>query len=144
MGSVSGGGVVQLPGEARTIDVGGFTVVVHAGAGSTSGAFSLIETVEAMAGSGPPLHVHRDAAESFYVIEGEYVMHLDGRDFRCPAGSFVYVPRVHAGLAFDHDLHVGRKRVARLMRGAGLEGVHRRRGIKTTRRDLDAAPDRTW
>jgi len=26
------------------------------------------------------------------------------------------------------------------MRGAGLEGVHRRRGIKTTRRDLDAAP----
>ena len=93
MGAVAGGGVVQLPGEARSIDVGGFTVVVHAGARETSGAFSLIETVEAKAGSGPPLHVHRDAAESFYVIEGEYVMHLDGRDFRCPAGSFVYVPQ---------------------------------------------------
>lgn len=92
MGEVTGGGVVQLPGEARTIDVGGFSVVVHAGTGVTSGAFSLIETVEAIAGSGPPLHVHRDAAESFYVIEGEYVMHLDGRDLRCPAGSFVYVP----------------------------------------------------
>jgi hypothetical protein len=77
MGAVAGGGIVQLPGEARTIDVGGFTVVVHAGAGVTSGAFSLVETVEAMAGSGPPLHVHRDAAESFYVIEGEYVMSLD-------------------------------------------------------------------
>lgn len=59
----------------------------------TSGAFSLVETVEAMAGSGLPLHVHRDAAESFYGIDGEYVMHLDGRDFGCPAGSFVYVPR---------------------------------------------------
>src|SRR5918996_1656633 len=93
MGAVAGGGVVQLPGEARTIDVGGFTVVVHAGGRETSGAFSLIETVEAMTGSGPPLHVHRDAAESFYVIEGEYLMHLDGRDFQCPAGSFVYVPR---------------------------------------------------
>lgn len=92
MGTVAGGGVVQLPGEARTIDVGGFSAVVHAGAGTTSGAFSLIETVEAIAGSGPPLHVHRDAAESFYVIEGEYVMHLDGRDFHCPAGSFVHVP----------------------------------------------------
>lgn len=93
MATVAGGGVVQLPGEARTIDVGGFSVVVHAGAGMTSGAFSLVETVEAVAGAGPPLHVHRDAAESFYVIEGEYVMHLDGRDFRCPAGSFIYVPK---------------------------------------------------
>ncbi len=38
---------------------------------------------------------------------------------------------------------VGRKRVARLMRGAGLVGVSRRRGIRTTRRARDgqAAPD---
>jgi putative transposase len=50
------------------------------------------------------------------------------------------VPRVHAELAFDHDQRVSRKRVARLMRGAGLEGVHRRRGIRTTKRDRDAAP----
>jgi putative transposase len=50
------------------------------------------------------------------------------------------VPRVHAELAFDHGLRVGRKRVARLMRVAGLEGVHRRRGTRTTRRDRDAAP----
>jgi hypothetical protein len=33
-----------------------------------------------------------------------------------------------------------RKRVARLMRSAGLEGVHRRRVIRTTVRDRDAAP----
>ena len=50
------------------------------------------------------------------------------------------MPRVHAELAFDHGLRVGRKRVARLMRAAGLEGVHRRRGVKTTQRDRDAAP----
>jgi len=50
------------------------------------------------------------------------------------------VPRVHAELAFDHDERVSRKRVARLMRAAGLEGVHRRRGVRTTRRDRDAAP----
>ena len=30
-------------------------------------------------------------------------------------------PRVHAELADEHSLHVGRKRVARLMRAAGLE-----------------------
>ena len=51
------------------------------------------------------------------------------------------MPRVHAELWLDHEQHVGRKRVARLMRQAGLEGVHRRRGTKTTRRGRDdAAP----
>ena len=89
---VPGGGRVLLPGEARAIDVGGFDVIVHADAADTDGMYSLIETAEPAVGSGPPLHVHRDAAESFYVIEGRYVMHLDGRDFECPAGSFVYVP----------------------------------------------------
>ena len=71
---------------------GGFDFVVLADDADTGSAFSLIETREDAAGVGPPLHIHRDAAESFYVIEGEYRMHLDGRDFQCPSGSFVYVP----------------------------------------------------
>ena len=86
------GGVVCLPGEARSIDVGGFDVIVLADSADTEGGFSLIETREDAADMGPPLHTHRDAAESFYVIEGEYRFHLDGRDFICRAGSFIYVP----------------------------------------------------
>lgn len=93
MATVDGGAHVLLPGEARVIDVGGFAVTVHAEAATTEGAFSLIETAEATPGDGPPLHVHRDCAESFLVLAGAYVMHLDGREFACPAGSFVYVPR---------------------------------------------------
>ena len=43
-------------------------------------------------------------------------------------------PRVHVELRLDHDIRCGRKRVARLMRQAGIEGVHRRkrRGLTTT------------
>lgn len=41
-------------------------------------------------------------------------------------------PRVHAELALGHDLHVAQKRVARLMRVAGLRGVQKRRFICTT------------
>jgi len=93
MATIAGGGVVLLPGEARKIDLGGFGVVVHADGDATGGAFSLIETVERSEGMGPPLHVHRDCAESFLVLAGRYRMHLDGTDFDCPAGSFVYVPR---------------------------------------------------
>jgi transposase InsO family protein len=40
----------------------------------------------------------------------------------------------------DHDVRCGRKRVARLMRNAGLEGVHRRRRQGLTRRDLNDVP----
>lgn len=49
------------------------------------------------------------------------------------------VPRVHAELA-DEGTRCSRKRVARLMRLAGIEGVHRRRAARTTVRDRDAAP----
>jgi putative transposase len=46
---------------------------------------------------------------------------------------------VHAELAAD-GVHIGRKRVARLMRAAGVQGVSRRKRRGTTRRDPAAAP----
>ena len=66
-------------------------------------------------------------------------------------------PRIHAELRYE-GVRVGRKRVERLMRAAGLEGVSRRKRGKTTRRakrhapaedlvDRDftaAAPDQLW
>ena len=48
-------------------------------------------------------------------------------------------PRIHAELA-DEGTHVGRKRIARLLRELGLTGVSRRKGARTTRRDRDARP----
>jgi putative transposase len=49
------------------------------------------------------------------------------------------VPRIHAELR-DRGFHVGRKRVERLMRLAGLEGISRRKKRKTTWRDASARP----
>ena len=48
-------------------------------------------------------------------------------------------PRVHAELVLGEGIHVGKKRVERLMRQAGLEGIHRRKNHFTTRRDPKAA-----
>lgn len=48
-------------------------------------------------------------------------------------------PRIHAELR-EEGTHVGRKRVARLMRAAQLQGVSRRRSTVTTRRDRSARP----
>ena len=48
-------------------------------------------------------------------------------------------PRVHAELKDVDNVRCGRKRVARLMRRSGLAGVSRRRYVRTTRRDENAA-----
>lgn len=48
-------------------------------------------------------------------------------------------PRIHAELR-DEGIRVGCKRVARLMRAAGLRGVSRRKGPRTTRRSEGARP----
>src|SRR5204863_4454263 len=48
-------------------------------------------------------------------------------------------PRLHAELAAN-GVHVGKKRVARLMRNAGLVGISPRKSTFTTVRDPDARP----
>jgi putative transposase len=50
-------------------------------------------------------------------------------------------PRVHAELRLGAGINIGRKRVARLMRLAGVEGIYRRRRRGCTRRDPHAVPN---
>ena len=68
------------------------------------------------------------------------------------------VPRVHAELTLGYGIRCSRKRVARLMRAAGLVGIHRRRLRGITRRDparpsygdlvkrdfMPTSPDKLW
>jgi len=74
----------------------------------------------------------------------------------CGLGRHYGAPRVHAELVAK-GIHVGRKRVARLMRQAGVAGVSRRRFVVTTVKDgsrqapdlvdrnfTAEAPDRLW
>ena len=55
---------------------------------------------------------------------------------RLSRGSYG-APRIHAELV-DRGYAVGPKRVARLMRRAGLRGISRRKGTRTTTRDARA------
>jgi putative transposase len=48
-------------------------------------------------------------------------------------------PRIHAELA-DEGIQIGRKRVERLMKVAGIAGVSRRKGARTTFRDVRVRP----
>lgn len=89
------------PGEGRSIDLGNFAMVVKAAAADTDGGFAMLEAAEP-AGFGPPMHIHHDCAEAFYVLAGEYRIFVEEREFTCPAGSFIYIP---SGLR--HGFRVG-------------------------------------
>jgi hypothetical protein len=58
---------------------------------STSGLFTLLEADEPPNFS-PPMHIHHGIAEAFYVLDGGYVIFMDDEEFRCPAGSFIFIP----------------------------------------------------
>jgi hypothetical protein len=104
------GGLIELsgsrpfvvgPGEGRFIDLGVFGMTLKADADQTAGVVSVLEAEEPP-GFGPPIHVHHDAAEAFYVLEGEYIMYLEDREVTCPAGSFIFIP-----LGVRHGFRVG-------------------------------------
>lgn len=93
--------VVQQPGGGRAIALGPFAMTLKADGAETGGLFSLLEAEEPP-GFGPPMHIHHDAAEAFYVLEGEYVMFLEEREVTCPAGSFLFIPQ-----GMRHSFRVG-------------------------------------
>jgi mannose-6-phosphate isomerase-like protein (cupin superfamily) len=83
---------VYGPGAGRSIDLGDFQMTVKADVDESAGVVTVLEATEPP-GFGPPLHVHHDCAEAFYVLEGEYVMYLEDREYVCPAGSFIFIPQ---------------------------------------------------
>jgi len=92
---------VLQPGDGRSIPLGNFAMSLKADDAATGGAFTLLEAAEPP-NFGPPLHIHRNCAEAFYVLEGEYRIFVAGREFACPAGSFIYIPN-----GVEHGFRVG-------------------------------------
>jgi quercetin dioxygenase-like cupin family protein len=92
---------VLRPGEGRDIDMGNFRMSLKAAGDDTAQALSLLEAEEPP-NFGPPMHVHHDAAEAFYVVSGEYRIFVEDEEHVCPAGSFIYIP---AGV--PHGFRVG-------------------------------------
>jgi quercetin dioxygenase-like cupin family protein len=127
--------IVLLPGEGRPIDLGEFQMSVKATGNETGETFSLLEANEPP-GFGPPLHIHRDAAEAFYVLEGEYIIFVDGREVSCPAGSFIFIP-----LGIPHGFRVGNLPSRKLVffAPAAMVGYFDELSDATSKGDVDPA-----
>src|SRR5262245_4699388 len=59
---------------------------------ATAGTLDIVE-VEARAGDMPPLHVHHEHDETFYVLEGEVSLHVPGRSVTLRSGEVFFAPR---------------------------------------------------
>ena len=91
MGDVSGA-YVHRPGEAELRWLGDTSTSFLATGEDTHGAFALVDE-RAARGVAVPLHLHRDDMESFYVLEGEITLYIDGEaGVRATPGAFAHIP----------------------------------------------------
>jgi quercetin dioxygenase-like cupin family protein len=67
-------------------------ITFKATSADSGGAFLLFEMLSPR-GKATPLHVHPGEDESFYVLEGELLVHDDGRELTAGEGAFVTIPR---------------------------------------------------
>lgn len=78
-------------GERRWFAGGGLWTM-KATAKETDGAFMLFED-RMQKGKTTPLHVHPHEDETFIVLEGEILVHAEGREHRVGPGGIAVVPR---------------------------------------------------
>jgi quercetin dioxygenase-like cupin family protein len=76
----------------RVFGYQGGTYTFHADSMDTGGKFALIE-VNAVAGGEPPLHVHRNEDELFYVLEGQLRVRRGEEEFTVSKGESCFLPR---------------------------------------------------
>jgi mannose-6-phosphate isomerase-like protein (cupin superfamily) len=93
---VTASGFVLQPGEAHKYSGGkgresDFTELL-ATAEQTGGSIGVFRQSIAP-GSGPPAHVHRDADEVLYVLDGNFKVKVGDKIVDAPAQSLIFVPR---------------------------------------------------
>jgi len=76
----------------KPLHVLGDTVTIKVASTDVGGRYCVLE-IQSPAGSGTPMHVHHREDENFYVLEGEFTVHVGGHVHRAAAGSFVFAPR---------------------------------------------------
>jgi quercetin dioxygenase-like cupin family protein len=120
--------VVWMPGGVRT--------EIHLTGDDTGGAFCLLVDHPPAGWSLPP-HIHKDAAETIHVIEGEFEMTVEGRTERLGPGETVHVPAgvLHAG----GNVGEGTGRRLLTFTPAGMEEFFREVGTASADAETDRA-----
>jgi quercetin dioxygenase-like cupin family protein len=79
-------------GQGPSIWAVGDTYTFKSTGKETDGTLTVFEA-SIPPGAGPPPHIHHDAEEAYYVLEGELEVLGGEHTFTARAGSYVYIPR---------------------------------------------------
>jgi quercetin dioxygenase-like cupin family protein len=103
-------------------------VTVKAGGAGADHAFSQIETDDPR-GSGPPLHVHHNEDETFYVLDGEVTFLVGEERIDLAVGDYLFAPR---GIAHAYVVRSERARMLVTASPGGIEQVFVSLGVPVT------------
>ena len=109
--------VLSGPDEGERIE-GRSSTIVKAGGRDCDGQLSVFETVLTAGRSGPPLHLHRRTAETFFVLDGTFEFTAGNERAMLEPGSFALAP---PGLAHTFVNHGDTE--ARCLTIAGPAGI---------------------
>jgi quercetin dioxygenase-like cupin family protein len=84
--------VITEAKEGENIWFGGGLVTFKVTSEQSDGRLCVIEH-SASRGKRTPLHLHADHDETFYLLEGELLLHIDGEERIARAGSVIFIPR---------------------------------------------------
>jgi mannose-6-phosphate isomerase-like protein (cupin superfamily) len=126
------------PAQGEQLWVFGGLTTIKADGADTGGRVLVTEST-APRGAGPPLHVHHNEDEWFYVLEGALTICVADKIVVAGAGAFVFGPR-----DVPHTFVVSSERARFLLvtEPAGLEGFIRALAIPATAPESPPAP--TW
>ena len=84
--------IATLPDEGESMYTLGPYMTVKLSSAATNGLYFLA-VEETPSGIGPPLHVHHQQDEIFYVLEGHYRFQVGSESIDAPIGTTAAVPR---------------------------------------------------
>ena len=107
--------------DAETFSLMSGASAIRISGETTGGAFGLVEQLLPQ-GMATPLHVHPNDDETFYVLEGELTVYLDGVLADASAGDVIFLPR---GVPHAYRMRSERVHVLSLCTPAGHERFFR-------------------
>src|SRR4051794_29272206 len=71
-----------------------------------------------LSNTGPALHIHSNAPEAYYVLDGSYSIRCGNREYQAHPGDFVFIPK---GISYNYQPGPQGGKVL-VISPAGLEG----------------------
>lgn len=84
--------LILKPGQGTHLKPADAELTLKATSSDTDGIYSLIEGVWQPSGFGPLPHLHKEFAESFYILDGQFDFLVGEEKLIVEAGTFMVVP----------------------------------------------------